>query len=226
MTILASSKTYLLTSLSQMELDDRILKASIALFFTHGIKAVSMDDIAKSVGISKRTLYEHFVNKDALLMGCIDDMLQQRNQRMAQLLEESSSFIEVVMRSTYEAVSFAHNISGQFFEDLHNLNFSGARAQMDNTILSFRKRIEELIEKGKNDGLIRPEVNAEFIAFCITNGDSLNRIYKDPEAAKWPRAWILKQFTLLFLRGISTEKGLCIIDKFAPKLIAEEQSQQ
>ena len=47
-----------------MTLKERIIKEAGALFYQYGIKSVSMDDLASSLGISKRTLYENFKDKE------------------------------------------------------------------------------------------------------------------------------------------------------------------
>ena len=53
------------------ELRNRIIDKAAVLFTRHGIKSVTMDYIASQMGISKRTLYENFKDKDQLLLECI-----------------------------------------------------------------------------------------------------------------------------------------------------------
>lgn len=50
------------------ELRNRIIDKAAVLFTRHGIKSVTMDYIASQMGISKRTLYENFKDKDQLLL--------------------------------------------------------------------------------------------------------------------------------------------------------------
>ena len=58
-------------STSRVELRERIILAAVELFTTNGIKSITMDEIAASLGISKRTLYEVFPDKETLLEECI-----------------------------------------------------------------------------------------------------------------------------------------------------------
>lgn len=201
-----------------MELDSKILKASIDLFFSHGIKAVSMDEVAKSVGISKRTLYEHFDSKDALLISCIDSLLKTREQKMSRMIAETKSFIELILNGVYDAMAFTQSINPKFFVDLDSLNYAGAREMMRNSIGKYRKQIEDLIERGKADGLIRAEVDAEFTAYVMMQGNGTNLIINSEEASKWSPVWIMKQLTFSFLRGMSTEKGVRLIDEYAKSI--------
>ena len=56
---------------SRLELRERIVDTALQSFVTHGIKSITMDDIAAALGISKRTLYEVFADKETLLMECL-----------------------------------------------------------------------------------------------------------------------------------------------------------
>ncbi len=201
-----------------MELEKKILAASVEMFFSHGIKAVSMDDVAKAVGISKRTLYEHFGSKDALLMGCIDVIQEQKSTLISKLIDESNSFIELILKCVYEAIGFAQNISPRFFEDLSNLNYRGARVAMDKSFVDLKDRTVGLISKGKEDGLIREEIDPEFTATMMIHGTIPKPMEYSAGSNKWDRAWMLKQLTFIFLRGMATEKGTSLIDKYAKGL--------
>lgn len=201
-----------------MELDDKILDASIGMFFNHGIKAVSMDDVAKAVGISKRTLYEHFDSKDALLIGCIGLMIKKRDEYFSHMISESKSFIELILTCMYSAMEFTQSISPQFFTDLDNLNYSGARNQMHNSIGKFREQIEGLIEKGKADGLLRQDVDPQFTSYVMMQGNSTSRIINSDEGHQWTPMWIMKRLTFIFLRGMATEKGIRLIDDYVKVL--------
>ena len=55
----------------RLELRERIIDTALNSFATHGIKSITMDDIAAALGISKRTLYEVFSDKETLLMECL-----------------------------------------------------------------------------------------------------------------------------------------------------------
>ncbi len=57
--------------LSKLELRERIVELALDSFATHGIKSITMDEIATTLGISKRTLYEVFPDKETLLLECL-----------------------------------------------------------------------------------------------------------------------------------------------------------
>jgi AcrR family transcriptional regulator len=60
---------------------ERIIKSALNLFWRYGIKSVTMDDIAKDLGISKRTIYQHYSDKEAILALVIQEEIMTRNVR-------------------------------------------------------------------------------------------------------------------------------------------------
>ncbi len=61
---------------------EEIIRATQQLIARNGIRAVRVDEIAQTLGISKRTLYELFADKDDLVVACLDAMRQQQRQRL------------------------------------------------------------------------------------------------------------------------------------------------
>src|SRR5437763_15840188 len=53
--------------LAKQPMKERILETADRLFYLQGIRAIGVDTIAVEIGISKRTLYNHFPSKDALI---------------------------------------------------------------------------------------------------------------------------------------------------------------
>lgn len=92
-------------STSRVELKERIIERAMQAFKTHGIKCITMDDIAASMGISKRTLYEVFANKEMLLEDCIRKERQETNEYIRTILGQSAHVLEVLLKSSICAAS-------------------------------------------------------------------------------------------------------------------------
>ncbi|MFX7878868.1 helix-turn-helix domain-containing protein, partial [Acinetobacter baumannii] len=54
-----------------MEIEERILYKAHEMFMRYGIRSVSMDEIASQLGVSKKTIYQYYTDKDALVEGVI-----------------------------------------------------------------------------------------------------------------------------------------------------------
>ena len=79
------------------ELRERIIMTSTEAFTSKGIKCITMDDIAAALGISKRTLYEVFADKETLLKESILKIQQDRDKYLQEVYEHSSNVLEVIL---------------------------------------------------------------------------------------------------------------------------------
>lgn len=208
-----------------MDLADRIKEASIKLFFDRGIKAVSMDDVAKSVGISKRTLYETFESKDALLVSCLDLLYSERLRKLDEALQDSSkSFIETMLASAYSAMGFLQTVNPVFFADLSRLNCTNVRESMERRMEVYRRKMQRLIEDGQRDGYLRREVDPEFISCVIISNDKRG-LQGFVSMGRWSLTYMLRHLVAIFLRGMATTKGVEQIDALLERM-AEADKQK
>ena len=80
-----------------MTLKERIVIKAGTLFYQYGIKNVSMDDLASSLGISKRTLYENFRDKEEVLLTYMAGKRDERNNKIVEAINRSENMIEVFL---------------------------------------------------------------------------------------------------------------------------------
>src|SRR5271156_6303064 len=73
---------------------ERIIEGSLELFLTAGIKSVTMDDIAKHLGMSKKTIYQFFKDKNELVLALVKKKLQQDEDQMCAIIGKSGNVIE------------------------------------------------------------------------------------------------------------------------------------
>lgn len=76
---------------------EQIINTAFDLFSQYGIKSVSMDDVSKAAGISKRTLYESFEDKETLLIEGIDHNTESLGQYLTGLEKEPFNALEVIL---------------------------------------------------------------------------------------------------------------------------------
>lgn len=209
-----------------MELSDKIIQASLHLFFEKGIKAVSMDDVSKSVGVSKRTLYMAFESKDALLMACIEKVMYERMRFLDEIIDHADSFISLVARCVYEAMNFMQGISPAFFDDLDRYNYVSVNELMHNEVEKMRVKIAQLIEDGKAQGLLIPTADSQLISYIVMMGNEKGGVRNCADYCKCPMTHAFQQLATIFLRGMATEKGLILIDDYLAKATSQLQTQR
>jgi AcrR family transcriptional regulator len=187
---------------------ERIIKEAFNLFWRYGIKSVTMDDIAKDLGISKRTIYQHYPDKDAIVVLVVQQELEVQKLQMDKMDEDNLNPIEqMIQASDYMRISLAH-MNPVVFHDLKKYHpqawelFHQYKHQF--IIRSIRDNLVEGIEKG----LYRRNIDVDIL--------SLLRIEQvlmafDPTvfpADRFNMMNVQMEFIHHFLRGILTEKGL------------------
>ncbi|MCF8424121.1 MAG: TetR/AcrR family transcriptional regulator [Bacteroidia bacterium] len=147
-----------------MEAQDKILKTSLELFYKFGIKRVTMDDIAKELGMSKKTIYHHFKEKDDLVNTLCDTEMIKHEQIFDELFNESKNPIHEMMLISANMRKMMQHINPIFFLDLQKFH-----PQALNRFQEFKqncafKHIERNINKGIEAGFYRNEIDVEFTA--------------------------------------------------------------
>lgn len=193
----------------------RIIEPTSKLFLTKGIKCVRMDDIAHELGVSKRTIYEHFADKDQLLRTCLVHLHRYTSDKVLEHLRANSRNTLDVILTMYE-VYFAimNRVNRQFFIDLQKLpdiNQNNDRRERLN-LHKFRR----LMRQGIEEGLFREDINLDVLAYILHH--DLKLITLEQQFENQSPEELGKAFILFYLRGIATEKGQKIIEEFIDKL--------
>lgn len=200
----------------------RIIEGASKLFLAKGIKSVRMDDIAHELGISKRTIYEHFSDKDQLLRTCLMHLHRYTSDKVLEDLRANSRNTLDVILTMYE-VYFAimNKVNRQFFIDLQKLpeiqQRNSRREQLNRHIF------KHLMRKGIKEGLFREDINLEVLVYILQH--DLNLITFEEKFEDQSPEELGKAFILFYLRGIATPKGQEIIERFIDKLNEKKNEQ-
>ncbi|RYU83699.1 TetR/AcrR family transcriptional regulator [Hymenobacter persicinus] len=147
-----------------MEIKDRILQAAVGLFTRNGIRSVSMDDIAAHLGISKKTLYKWFENKDQIVSAVITNHLNGVQGECENLISRTRNAVdEMVQMMDWAKRQFA-NINPNAIHDLRKYYpaaWSLFHAHKSNYILS---QIQANLRRGVSEGLYRADLDVEVLS--------------------------------------------------------------
>ena len=100
------------------ELKKRIIDSSLEAFTKHGIKSITMDEIASSLGISKRTLYEVFYDKETLLEACVLRRQEMEERYLKEIQTVAGNVLEVILKLFQYSIEQFHATNKKFFEDI------------------------------------------------------------------------------------------------------------
>lgn len=204
---------------------EKVIEHAAQMFAEQGIKSIRMDDIAKSLGISKRTLYEMFEDKQELLYLSVRFMQQRRMKYVAETITENRDSIAYL----FETMAM---MMGK--KDLHRRISTNMRKFYPETFNRLKQEAEA--ESGKilydmlrhyvDCGLVMPNVNIKLsvtilyytTTTLITTADNMSL----PDGVSVDEALI---YTIInFFRGIATIEGVKQIDAYTERKKAEIES--
>lgn len=192
-------------------LRDRILTAAMTAFAKNGIKAVKMDDVAKMLGISKRTLYEVYENKEVLLYEGVKKFKQLRQEQLAQLASESSNVIDMIIRVYRIKVEEFHQVSPEFYADIRKYQMVTDFLQADSQ--QAHDRFVGFLQRGVDEGCFRSDVDMNLVSVmftAVTEHIMQHQLYYELSMEQ-----IFHNFVFVTLRGICTEKGVALLNRYA-----------
>lgn len=197
----------------KVEQREHIIALALKMFISDGVKAVTMSDIAKAAGVSKRTLYEEFEQKEELLYLVAD---YYYNLRIASLDEISSRSANVLI-GTIEIIEEIVN-SSEVNWRLHR----AIKASYPMVERRFKSREEQSIKnfikhlsQGISQGLISPMANLE-LSIVMLHQMASSLVHQDdielPKGVTTQDAF--RELFINFMRGIATARGVEIIDEY------------
>ena len=199
-----------------MIIKERILAQAADMFIKSGIRAITMDDISRETGVSKRTIYENFKDKDDLLRSCLMYMDAIHEKETDELISSSDSTIDIVFSILKHGIKAINMINPMFFVDLKKYHY---KIWKETYVINYEKQLSRsymMLKKGINEGLFRKETDIEIVAKLL---HEQIRIMSDEQvfpSDKYPKARVFEHMMINFLRGIATPKGLNLIDRYIP----------
>jgi TetR/AcrR family transcriptional regulator, cholesterol catabolism regulator len=205
-----------------LEVKEYIVEEADKLFCQYGFKSVTMDDIAKHLGMSKKTIYQHFSDKDELVNILINEKLNSQECTMdfcAKNAENAVQEIFFVIVNIHEMLSSMNAILFYDLQKYHPkawLTFKEFREQ------NLGKCIMVNLERGLSEGVYREELNTEIITqMRLDQIDLIFNQHGQYNMNKFNLAQVMAEITEHFLYGICNQKGLALIAKYKQQQITQ-----
>ena len=204
-----------------MKADERVLEAARELFFRHGIKSITMDTIASHLGMSKRTIYDSFEDKHAIVKALIKQELISQEKELDDLRRHSGNSVYELMGAMGCVRNVFEKINPTVFYDLQKFHPEAWKEFRTFKEQKMQIFIEENLKRGIKQELYRKDLNIKIIArFRIEQVEmGFNPIIFPQNKFNMSEV----QLVLLdhFLHGITTLKGHKMINKY--KQVLEEE---
>lgn len=203
--------------MSQIE---RIIQGGEELFLTAGIKSVTMDDIARHLGMSKKTIYQFFKDKNELVIALVKKKLKEDEDQIADIMSRSANVIEEMinmMKCSEDIFSRINPIVIHDMQKYHPDAWAEFQKFKADVLIS---TLEELLTKGIKQSYIRPDIDVKIIARMRVSQVEMGfntAIFPMSEFNPWK---VQVQFLEHFNYGICTLKGYKLLNQY--KNINEE----
>lgn len=198
-----------------MDNKEKVLKRASEMFRTMGVKNITMDNLAADLGMSKRTIYEMFSQKDQLVMESIHYMIMEENAELRKIIDSSEHVVEALFyiirrkkehRRTYPHVfvedikKYMPKVQSMFFSNHENLKKYSASYM--------------LLEKGTKEGIFRKDIQIELVDNFLHEVISLIHNSQRILALKPEDSALLNSIFIPYFRGLCTPKGSALMTKF------------
>ncbi|MBX9850342.1 MAG: TetR/AcrR family transcriptional regulator [Cytophagaceae bacterium] len=203
-----------------MEVKERIVKAAEELFFRLGVKSVTMDDVAKHLAISKKTIYQFFKDKDELVTSVTINHLENSQKSISEIADKAADPIDEVLKISEHIKIILQNVNPSLLFDINKFHPKAWQIFLDHKESCIHKSLEENLKKGIEKGLYRADIDVEILSILRLEEIQLafNPFLFPPQ--KFQVQKVQLQFIEHFLYGICTLKGHKVINKY--KQIQEE----
>jgi AcrR family transcriptional regulator len=195
-------------------MQDRILHKARELMFQTGVKHVTMDDLATQLGISKKTIYQYFKDKDALVSSVVENDLAKHalicNQSM-QIADNAVHEIFLLMTVLQELFSSMNPLTLFEIEKYYPLAFEKIKKHKDDYIFSM---ISANLEKGIAEGLYRKDVDVTILSRYRLETSLIPFNIHVFHPSKFDMLKVNLQIIEHFVYGVTTLEGHKLMDAY------------
>ena len=195
----------------------RIIEEAARLFITQGVRLVTMDDIAKRLGISKRTIYEHFKDKRELIVSVLEYLHLQKVDENEKIFTQSNNVLEALLELLKQSRG---SVQRQTMRMMIEVKRYYPDTLDDDKWDEGVQKIEQVFAKGVEEGVFRTNLNIKTSAYMFSEQARIlftelsEKIDFPAGSMDMSSLQFMQDLFMNFLRGISTQKGIEIIEKF------------
>ena len=199
---------------------EHIVEYATEQFSQFGVRSIRMDDISHGLGISKRTLYEIFENKEALVVECLALYAKYAKRKNEMLIKKFDNVLLEILDFASHADRF-HDKEWIFINDINRFypDIFKKFVETHSAIMTNRIRMEFV--KGQQDGYVLEDVDLDILVLMIRDSFQAIKQYADKNINLDDDGIhkSIRNLMLYILRGIATEKGLELINNYKKQYI-------
>jgi AcrR family transcriptional regulator len=199
---------------AQMEVKERILTKAADLFLRYGIRSITMDEIAAQLGISKKTIYQFFTDKDDMVSAIIDLEIEKDEMECKLFRDQAENAVHQVflaMESIEEMLRYTNPLMLYDLEKHHPRAFRKLKEYKTQFLYEI---VSDNIQWGMDTELYRSDIHKDILtrgriesAFLVFNPDVF-------PTGRYKMSEVSYELAIFFLHGVVTQKGKKLIEKY------------
>lgn len=187
------------------DLENRIIDTAMELFVAHGFKRITMDQVANTLHISKRTLYETFMCKEDLIDACLSRITEKARQQRERMWQDTEDplLLAIYMTQHYAEYCQRNNRLMQDAENYYPCIFKKYFSyRLDEVVAKIQRWLEDAAARGIVRKQADPKIAANAIVFFT------EQVRTNPKLDNEMRHKINSEFVYTYMRGLLTESAL------------------
>ncbi len=192
----------------------RIQSRAMDLFMKYGIRSVSMDDIATQLGISKKTIYQYFADKNELVLAVVGEDIRDLQENCIKCGANATNAIEEIFLTMEMIQELLMNMNPMVLYDLQKFHFEAYKKWIEHKNNFLLVSIENNIRNGIKEGYYRPDLNVEVLSRFRLESMLIPFNIEIFQPGKYSLVDVTLQLLEHFLFGLVTEKGYRLIVKY------------
>ena len=196
----------------------RILIKGTELFFRYGVKTVTMDAIANELGISKKTIYQHFPDKDSMVYEVVKMFTEQDLAKWKELDRLYSNVIEKMFKSFEMTKDLITQMNPRLLYEIQKYFPNAFTLFAEHSEKCINENLIADFKKGAQFGYFRNDIDFELLArlrMAEVNFAFNPDFYPNNKLALYETQLVMLD---IFMRGILTEKGLTLYTSYQNNL--------
>jgi AcrR family transcriptional regulator len=202
-----------------MEMKERIRQKANDLYRRYGIRSVTMDEIAAQLGVSKKTIYQYYSDKDELVDAVAREMIGFARENCDRNRASSENAVDEIFKAMEFVQDMFNNMNSAMLFDLERFHPISYKAFLEYKNKYLYTMIRTNLERGIEEGLYRPEINVDVIAKLRLEGVMAAFNQELFPSNKYNLATLNKEIMEHFLFGVSSLKGYKLILKYQQERI-------
>lgn len=184
-----------------------ILKETLGYFLKYGVKNFTMDDIANKLGVSKKTLYQMFCNKENLLFEAVDELWESFLVQIHEIEQEEINPLQKIVKIYDFAFQTLKTMDPVFLKSLQNYQKNVMDKYQSYRSYFLNDIIKKLMLEAKSNNQIEPNIDIDF--FLQVNFENLDKqIWYEEAISNYSQEDILKYLVVYRLKGIAIQEDL------------------